>query len=156
MAYTRTASELAIVPSPAFYLSCQPVDEIAFHDNIIQPFFVRVRTVYDCLLTTINLCGRMFVDGKKISVYGRKTDRYQGRSELTEDVIVTTSFSLPASMLETLRARAKAEDRSVSSLLRVLIESPLDMWEKQQAWQKAAASRPAPRPAGSSRARGAS
>ena len=58
--------------------------------------------------------------------------------------MVTTTISLPPAMLRALRMRASAEDRSVSSLVRTLIESPLDAWQKQQEWH-AGRSRPAPR-----------
>jgi len=65
---------------------------------------------------------------------------------MSEEAMVTMCFVLPASMKSALEDRAREDDRSVSSLLRMLLVGPVEAWQKQKARQEALqSSRPAPR-----------
>ena len=59
--------------------------------------------------------------------------------------MVTICFVAPAAMKAALEERARGEDRSVSSLLRLLLDPPMDAWRRQMARNAAqTTTRPAP------------
>ena len=52
--------------------------------------------------------------------------------ERVSEEMVTICFVAPAEMKQALEERAKEEDRSVSSLLRILLDPPMDAWRREQ------------------------